>query len=512
MFSADSVRSLLRRDARARILETLHRSNSRSRFLIISAGTIREDRPLDLPPIKYIHMDDPLFGEIKRYLPDLKYPEDSRVKLQSCERLRRLKRIPGEVLLAMAAALELSAGESLETEDTLAAIEKFCRSEAQREGPEVDAIFRIIIRRLQEENLLRPLLVIASSEDGVRTDSLRQILEAWDAHDPFEEGFHWKIVLQGLSRIGELGNGFFLKHAPDKEPDDEEFDIAEHPPETELLWEVRAPLAAHIQTAIVGWPGPKKASVALLKLMRESRRQLASFARRRGQTKRMRSVSWVRPPGIDHLKRDVQTYTALLASINPDGIVSDPPLAGTSPLLRMSDDAVFSDVAHFRPGLALRYALKCILRKDIDDAHDLTMVYDHDPMRLRLYLLLFFPLGRQHIWSVDDLVLEPGHEASLPDQVPHHLTLCFRRPEIMRLLATVAITAYHCQNPNVVVWARLRAEELISSAPTETERLELFFHGVRVWCSYIDIAVQNGKLPPTSALPEQGPRRHAELC
>jgi hypothetical protein len=501
VFNADSTRSLLRRVGRARLLGALHDSNRDSRFVITALGEVRSqtERPLlHLPKMTRISLEDPDFGEIRRYLPGLRYPAGIAAPLTQLQVAMGTSKVPGDILLAMAIALDLHADRPPETNEALTAIADYCRNATSSpEKADSRPLFRLILRSLEGMRLLRAVMVIASSEDGMRIDSLRQVLAAWNDQEPFVEGFDWNAIDSGLRALTKVGASFFLVLRRSIAFDPDEFDVAEGASKDDLVWEISVKLVEHIQRAVESWPAPASGfEPDQLRCMREARRQVASFARRRAQTKRMRSISWARPPEIYHLQRDIQSYTALLASIDPTEMGAGRPTGEDRTLLRMADGAVFTVGRSFDPRLALRYALKCILRKEIDDDHELTMVYDYDPIRLRLYLLMFFPLGLLHSWYVENLSLRQGSDViALPEAIPIHLLQSFRAREIMMLLTTVAITAFHCQNAEVVTWARLRAEELLALPDNQVsthDKEDLFLLGTRVWCSYIDAAIQHG--------------------
>ena len=506
--STDSTRSFLRGTGRARLIAALTDSNADSRFLILSPSELPTLRlhALNFPKHHAAEVKDPAFAEIQRYLPGFKFPAAHEAALQEIKAQLRGRRLSGDILLVMAAALDLCSGDKPGSDAALARIGAW--SEEARKlpldsSPAATGLIGVVLDKLAGRGMLRVALVIASSDDGVREDSLKQVLETWHSQNPFPEGFNWDTTLSGLRELRKVGGGFFLTSERNVSYDEEEFDVGEPNDRDTPNWEFNSRIAEHIRGVIEKdtTRDELKLGEPVRTMLRHAHRQIAAIARRRAQTKRMRSSIWVRPRGVDHFRRDAQSFTALLASIDPSKIKAKHP----GPiLLRMADDVVFTTTTVFRADLALRYALKCILRREIDDKHELTMVYDHDALRLRLYLLMFFPLGHHHAWSSDSLRLPPlkspsvslDQSLSLPSRIPDHLA-CFSPREIMALITTVAITAFHRQHPDVIVWARDRAEELIKSEERSRpgSHQDLVDASVRIWCSYYDMAIQLGRPP-----------------
>lgn len=509
--STDSTRSFLRGSGRARLITTLTDSNTDSRFLIVSPTELPTLRlhALNFPKFHPEEVKDPAFSEIQRYLPGFKFPQTHEAALQEMKAQLRGRRLSGDILLLMAAALDLCGDAVPGSNGALAQIRVWTEQARMLPldvNPSATGLIGVVLGELENRGMLRVALVIASSDDGVREDSLRQILNTWHSQSPFLEGFDWDTTLNGLKELRRVGGGFFLTSEKNVSYDDDEFDVGEPNDRDAPNWEFNFRIAEDIRSVIETKPTREllKLDESVWTMLRHAHRQIAAIARRRAQTKRMRSSIWVRPRGVDHFKRDAQSFTALLASIDPHGINAKHP----GPiLLRMADDVVFTTTSAFRPDLALRYAVTCILRREIDDKHELTMVYDHDALRLRLYLLIFFPLGHHHIWTSDSLHLPPLRSSSasldealtLPLQIPDHLRMCFSPRELMDLITTVAITAFHRQHPDVIVWARDRAEELIKVAERARpgSNRELVDASVRIWCSYYDIAIQLGRPPDT---------------
>src|SRR5262249_22237769 len=145
----------------------------------------------------------------------------------------------------------------------------------------------------------------------------------------------------------------------------------------------------------------KRARALWPTLCQDANRALARAARRRAQFKKVRSrLPVTLDPGRD-ASRDIQAFTALLASI-PQNEIKDHTESDRQ-ALRLLSDEVFTLSGKFDATVALRYAVYCLLRNDIDRDSRLTMVSDQDGLRLRLYLLLFFSPGERHFWQVYQL-------------------------------------------------------------------------------------------------------------
>ena len=99
-------------------------------------------------------------------------------------------------------------------------------------------------------------------------------------------------------------------------------------------------------------------------------------------------IRWIYGTSKHHYRRDIQAYSNLIASLDPDDI--EPFAVRDTETANILDTQTFSLPRTGSTAELLRYAYFRILRKDIDRGNRMSMVLDDDRVRLQLYLQLFF--------------------------------------------------------------------------------------------------------------------------
>jgi hypothetical protein len=456
------------------LIRSLLDANKRSRIIITTAESAKQNnrKMIAFPLRKPIKIDPPSVAEVRQFLrPNLRSAEPLKILYGSDATVR------GDDLVSLAALVNLTGSTGLVghvPEETLEALQKFLEAEVDRRDAARKGIYRHILDAISDRGMIHPIALVAASEDGVRPDSMLYLLDHWRAHDPTVPEFTTLEALErALKQLSDEVGSRFLRRTGITRYDVEEYDIHEVHSPTDLVWEMD-PLV----------------SISLLETLRRFDRRLAAVAHRLiARIARMRSqqkkVLMRSPTGLrasEDGPRDIQCYVNLLAGIlfeeGSDLEIDGPPL-------RLSEPEIFSIVDEvFRPARALRFAVDCLLKEDIDHDYRLTMVFDEDALRLDLYLLLFQELGQVYAPEFEPLCL--------PAALPLHLDSgIFSDDELLQLMNSVALAAFHAQRFDVVNGIK----ELAADIEARMDEAGLPGKLARLWCSHIDAAILRGGLP-----------------
>jgi hypothetical protein len=88
----------------------------------------------------------------------------------------------------------------------------------------------------------------------------------------------------------------------------------------------------------------------------------------------------------------------------------------------------------------------------------------------------------------------------LPKDVPDHIRKGFKRQEILDILGTIALTAFHSQQEGIIEWSKKLSQRVIDEAcegldePARRDQLrrDLVARSIRIDCSRIDMWIQLG--------------------
>ncbi|SMD00402.1 hypothetical protein SAMN05880593_114122 [Rhizobium sp. RU36D] len=485
-------RAQLRDQSKASLVALLHDSSTRSRFVVTTTST-PTDRSKRALPEYYIHeVPDPRLGDIKRYLPDLQYPECYGEALANANVRMRGASVPGDHLSLIAAALELCRGAPEWEARAIKALGKL--SPALYSSPPVDPPYefvRLLLERLHARDLFRIIMTIMASEDGLRPTSLIRLLQEWDADANMTLVRIGDEIKSGLEEVEVLANTFFLRNRMINPITTTQFSPTDSRLAKEKSWEIYETLRQTIMTALAD-PKQKGWAFHFNQTLRHATRHVAKLAFIRAQEWRVRTTFANLTPWWQDLLLDIQAYEALLASINPDNLsdgATNKAQIERMPLLHHASDAVFTCGDKHAAAVAVRFAVNVLLLGTVDHDNRMSMCYDQDIMRMRLYMLPFLGVGRRHFDRLDDKPFE-----DLPKKLPDWIDSVFSTEEILRLLEGVAISALHAQAPQLVLWAWIRTRELVKRhGHNEDDRRRLLIRTSRTYCSTIDMAIQLGK-------------------
>jgi len=492
-------RAQLRDQCRPSLISWLHNSNSDSRLLISTTKPPSKAAARRLPKHKNIRLSDPLLEDIARYFPGMKTPAPY---ISTMERaIKRLDRgtVPGDVLILLAAAMQLCEGDDAAVHRVKQAITDLSKIKKKIlvGTSQVAELVRIVVERLDERDMFRITTAIAASEDGMRTSTLVQLLRDWDWATGRKLKRPTETVREGLKEMEKIARGFFLSPKT-RRP----IDLAEYGPHkridpSEPSWEMHQTLRELILTTLAhpdhfAWAG------AYNVILREAASQVARVGHRRAQERRTQAALRCRPPQWQGMLRDIQSFEALLASIDFDRLMdseANKAQIAENPLLHQVPPEVFAAGGHQHPAVALRFAVQCLLQELLDKDGQMTMVWDQDQMRAHLYMLLFRPTGQWYFQRIDTL-----KQQDLPQTLQPYLLDIFTPEQIIELLESLAISALHSQSPKVVHWAWSRSLELIDKlAPVKTgeppsdRRRALMNRAIRILCTAVDMAILRGR-------------------
>lgn len=342
-----------------------------------------------------------------------------------------------------------------------------------------------LLKRCEKQGLLEAIALICASEDGVIHTTLKKSLERLPGFSKGGIKITQKRIDSCLERLKTFAttNPMLLLMRTDVVYfDPEEYAFGEE--EERTLWELSSDIAQLIRSVMAR-------NTSWATLLRMAHRQIAIAARRRAQLKKMRSGTML---GLvrNAEARDVQSYVAMLASIEPSSIVKADGASSRS--LRLSGDDVFTAGTTFDPRTALRFAIQSQLKEDIDRDFRLSMVSDQDELRLRLYLLPFCELGVRHDWSMDELKRSNSlGEWGFGRTIPEHMRNAFNDSELMDMMVTIALAGFHCQFPGIMRWAYKHATALWSAQSSGHAKSSWLAQIVRIRCAIVDLYIQRGR-------------------
>lgn len=533
----DSLQRVLQNSGLYRLLVRLWRTNDQSRYLITTTNVDFAYAPTELkltrknssvtvpyPKISrfawYLSTDD-----LKRYRqvdPLLPSPDGQPQSLEEAlsEFARALDRellVTGDVLLTMSALYasgidnkrffeigrmyltDQNAANTVE-DTTDAALTSTAADNPRLATEQVSMgrarVFQELIAVLETDDLLLPLTLVAATrftEDVLTTSSLKELCRRYFAS--FDSEFddnaledYWSVVAPRLEETAAGARTLFLSRYQQFKNDPDELGYREGLQERGQNWYMSSAVATSLLQELFADPKRKH-------LAKDAFRLVATAARRRAQLKRMRRSEDASSSDRGEIARDIQCYISLLASL-PDTETSygrEEFGSSKSRALRLSLDEVFTISDTFNPVHALRFAVQCVLKQDIDEGYRLSMVTDQDELRLRLYLLIFFPIGELHTWTIAQMRgSEEKLNELLPEHLPQHVMEFFEPETRLDLLLTVALAAYHSQLPDIVAWAWRMSNE-VSCAEDKAERQRHLAIRARIAGTVIDAGIASGK-------------------
>ncbi|EDQ31658.1 hypothetical protein HPDFL43_17610 [Hoeflea phototrophica DFL-43] len=485
-------RAQLRDQSKASLIELLHDSNETSRFLVTTTDVPTARSEQSLPAFELYDVEDPRLKDIIRYLPDLQYPSCYEEELFAAAKRMNKVAIPGDHLILFAGALELCRGDpewGARANDTLRQLSP--EQYLTLSKPAAHQFVRLLVERLHNRDLFRIVVAIAASDDGLRPSSLQRLMSNWDSDTGRSLQRKGSQINAGLEELEGLANSFFLRCRMIKPISALQFDPTERGIAGEASWETYESLRKTLISALTAH-GEQDWAAPFTRLLREGMRHIARLAFNRAQEWRCRTVLSNLTPRWQDLLLDIQAYETLLASIDPADLTDNNRNAdqvSANPLLHHSVEAVFTCGNGHSAAVAIRFAVQILLLETVDQDNQMSMCYDQDLMRMRLYMLPFVGVGRRHFDRLDDMEYE-----ALPSSFPEWLETIFSVEEIFCLLEAVAISALHAQVPHVVRWAWVRTEELIERLVDRgIDRTDLIARVARIYCSTVDMAIQLGK-------------------
>lgn len=299
---------------------------------------------------------------------------------------------------------------------------------------------------------------------------MRFLLHQWHKPNPLVVEFQSDEALNdALAEFASLVGTRFLRRTAIARYDEDEYEFGElHRPE-DMVWEMDSIISMYFLDALRTFEPTLPA---------HAHRLIALIARLRSQQKKVQMRSPIGSRASEEGSRDIQCYVNLLASILFEEGKSRS-LEGKP--LRLAEAEFFAIDDKFNPARALRFAVFCLLKEDIDHDHRLTMIFDEDALRLDLFLLLFHELGRVYTPEVESL--------ELPRTLPDHLTSgIFKPAEILDLMSTIALSAYHAQRSTIV-------DDIVDMAADFARQHRIAWSSIqlsRLWCCKIDASLRRG--------------------
>lgn len=506
----DSLNRLFKNPGPLRALAPLWRSNTQSRFFVtlnqdtaptgwpefMGKGQFAEHR-LDYPDIRRLrwYLNDEAQKKYKAELQDEQSLEDH-LKGIKPNGTGAPPKTPGDALLILALLYEL------EIPDFKGVAKAFLATGG--EAPcDAQNICHSLFSWLDEHQVFVPLMLIvatAAISDRLQCHSLKRLFRQWLDASPdgaIDFAAKWQQAEPELNRLCSLGTQLFLQKVETSNQDNEEHGLVDDDIDQES-WQISQTVARTLLDAALASPQWRGQT-------RDCLRLVARAARRRAQIKRLNRTDDSSRSDHRDIERDVQAYCALLASIPPEKLEEEQ----SHRALRLELDRAFSifplplkdekqpQDPGFSAPIALRFAVLCMLRQDIDQDFRLSMLTDQDELRLRLYIIAYQPLGEYHHWPVSELSERAAFEKhGLTNTTPAHITDHFEPKEQIELLLAIALAAYHCHLPLVVGWAWTLAQEFRQNWQNDPRRypVELGYL-YRMDCTLSDMALRTGNLP-----------------
>lgn len=493
-FGHSDPRRILQKRGFRRLLTTLRDSNSASRFLLTTSEPEAFDSDAVLRgKVKWIDVPDPTVERLQWYL--TKEGAERLVKSIKEARLPdHRQQVSGDGLVAIA-ALEPINGSAFELEflPTLSIYIRETKEKSLMKG--VEFAFDQLVNLVHLNGILPSLTLISLSYDGLGEYSLRRCLEWWaeqvpsdHAVDPTsEEGYN--SILEQLISLHETARRLILQFGPSVNYEPDEFGFGEpvtlYSDGKPKTWSVHANVSREFLRAVLR---RQTDNFDGAEFIRHCQRTIAFAARRRAQFKKMRSKTDDPFFANSGTGRDVQSFVALLGSIEWAAMKSEPREA-LSPAHHLR--RIFSIDRMFSPRMAFVFGVQSILKHDIDFDNRLSMVTDQDTLRLRLYLLPFA--------CASGTISEPVTARALMEtksvdpeslDVPDLLKEVLGVETVVALLSTVAITSFYCLDAKKLAWA---AERLIEIDEGDEEARERAL--IRTYLAMIDLSIQLGNWP-----------------
>lgn len=408
-----------------RLLSALFDGHKQSKIIITTTAEwekLHFSVQAGLPAARAIPITAPGLAELKFFVrPDLQsfpFPASWQAQLR------------GHVLVALGALISLHDGIPHALAEALLPMDRRRVPEPLRKEFRIK-LYDLLREKVKEEGLLPALTLIALSEDGLRSDTLHAGLSTWrTVNDSIVSYDSVEDLAATLTAFGQRTGPKFLKYSRMVRYDKDEYGLEETHSRDDSVWEFD-PLVAQRFILSLQTQDPSFAQTA--------NRIIAIAARRRSQTKKRRGSQSGRYDTTADGSRDIQSFTSLLASIPETDLLLS---ADTDqPALSMLSK-VFTLGSSFDASTAFRYALFGQLRDDVDRDYRMTMVDDEDDLRLHLYLLLFQPPGKRY--NLEDETLK------FDDKIPHHFSGLIDAPDILELMTTVGLSAFHAQRADML--------------------------------------------------------------
>jgi hypothetical protein len=469
-FGENHARNVVRDIGIEHLIRTLLDANKASRIIITTTDfevrSSRNRQLVNFPGHKLIQVDPPHIAEVKQFIRN-----DIRSLPQLSGLYEHETAVRGDDLVSVAALINITCeAEGALPDDAEESLQRFLDTAPDNRDLARSEIYRQIIDAIAGTALLHPVALIAASEDGVRLDSMRYLLGIWagsnDAVRTYDSDHDLDKALEDFAAIVGVR---FLRRTGIARYDAEEYDIDEAHDPRDRVWEMDPIISMFFLDALRSFDRTLPA---------HAHRLIALIARLRAQYKKVAMRTPIGSRASEEGSRDIQCYVNLLASIQ---LEDDDDLSTAGPPLRLSEAEIFSITDRFSAARALRFAVLCLLKEDIDHDYRLTMVFDEDALRLDLHLLLFQELGRVYTPEVNPL--------KLPGQLPWHLKIgIFSPEEVLSLLTTTALSAFHAQRFDIVdgvveLAMAVAAEHKIPASSILLSRL---------WCCKIDASILRG--------------------
>jgi len=509
----DSIQRVLRNSGLYGLLASLWHSNKHSRYLITTTEIDFVNTPTALklsPKNSVVNVPLPMMSRFAWYLssadleryrePDPLLPDEDGKPLSMESKLNQLAasidenlEVTGDVLLVLSALFAARIGNEAFYKIVKAYLNSHLDEDKNLVPPNEALIYLELINSLADQNLLLPMTLIAATratDDIITSSSLKELCRRAipvKERKTFEND--WARTLRKLDDVSAGARTLFLSSYPHVRPDDEELGFLEEQKDSGQDWFISSAVANAFMQHMLASPNHNELAQNALRL-------IATAARRRAQLKRIRRAEDSNASDRGEIARDIQCFVSLMASLpsdlNADADARKQYGAKSNRALRLSLDQVFTINQGFKAPLALRFAVQCVLRQDIDEGYRLSMVTDQDELRLRLYLLIFCPVGQLHRWTISQLRADPNCIASvLPTKIPQHLVGLFDDETLLELLLTVSLAAYHSQLPHLVAWA-WNLSKTIACNREYPDRYRHLALRARLSCTMIDAGIASG--------------------
>lgn len=474
-FESDRARHAILDSGIRRLIEAILAAN-RSNRIVVTTNDNSDDanemgylaRPRD---IERVPITPPSVGDLESFVHPVSFRDVPQDKLDTAD-----PTIRGDDLVALAALLGLSyepSGRGRYLDGTeWRIVEAFLAQTRNQREAERRPLYKLLVAAIGRWQLLHPLALVAASHDGVRDDSLAQLIEEW-----WSDGIAFDLpcglgeLVGKMETFSSIAGERFLRRRTIPRYDPDEYGPGEKHSRRDKIWDMD-PLVGHWFLDALAEDHPA--------LVSEAHRLIARIARQRAQTKKVQMRAALGSRVTEDASRDIQSYVSLLASTQFS--VGDAIDAAGLPL-RCSEENIYSvRPDRFDPARALRFASHSLLKEDIDHDYRLTMIFDEDALRLDLYLLLFLEPGRPYPTKLGRL--------SLPDTLPPHIVAgVFHDDEVLEMMSTVALSAYHAQEFQVLEKIGTLAKSFVALRAIDREVPAKL---ARLWCSQIDARILLG--------------------